>query len=873
MGTIEVATRGACDNVTCDVERSFRGHWCYLSAITPKLRKKSWYTHTLINFYGTWVQWKLKLGTYVTLIDLIFITCCFNYYFPVGKARCTWCDECIKYGGGGKTVIRSHAKTKKHQRSRNTVKNSQNLPSVFQRVAERVDDGSLDKDHDKSCNLSYGAAPNTHGHSCSSDPASKTVSQNVNFWDRVSHGEARTLSFVAEHSLPLSITPHLIEYAREMSQDRRALDKIAMGRTSVTYKLTDGLSEILHKRLVNTLKEVPFSINIDECTAKNNQKVLSILVAFYSEVENSTVVYPLASITLKVVSAEVVYQAVCKVFEKENIPYTNLISILSDSAAYMRGKTSGFETLMRERKAPHLLDIDGDLCHHTHNSVKLFCSPFDQIIEQLCDDLYRDMKCSPDLKDLLTELCEIYNCTFHTPKERVPHRWLSVLDVSEDLLQMLPAILSMYYSYVPKQEKYAYKDLLPPVPAQYQARIKVIRGLCDRKFKASTPAGKERKRRIMKKLFYDHSKTLAYLNLYHSILPMFKSFVLILQQSSPMVHRLHDEITSLVQSFLTCFCQHEEVRDATAKTLQKLEVDNCLLPVSDFFTGVEAEECIRKLPKQVQDDIMSKLKDAYISTGKYLINKMPLGNRLLQRLGALDPMAMGFGVTYSVLRKLPRHFSTVLVREEMDLYEREISMLQLDKTLLPTQVDGQPIGLDTWWGQVLKGEKYQILAKVVKAALSIFTGPKIEQSFSIMNRIINEKTNRLDITTNHAYQNVKFHLKSKKTTTLQHYKRTDILKSPLDKSLCYHMQSASGRRKMKEKKARAKKAKQKKEMLSTTAAKPKKKDRITASKVKKHVPVATKLKKKKDIHYRAKSIKKAIKIHSKKGTSKTSRHQ
>ena len=111
----------------------------------------------------------------MTLIDLIFITCCFNYYFPVGKTMCTWCDERIKYGGGGKTVLRSHAKTKKHQRSRNTVKNSQNLPAVFQRVAERVDDGSLDKDHDKSCNLPYGAAPNTHGHSCSSDPASKTV--------------------------------------------------------------------------------------------------------------------------------------------------------------------------------------------------------------------------------------------------------------------------------------------------------------------------------------------------------------------------------------------------------------------------------------------------------------------------------------------------------------------------------------------------------------------------------------------------------------------------------------------------------------------------------------------------------------------------
>ena len=35
---------------------------------------------------------------------------------------------------------------------------------------------------------------------------------------------------------------------------------------------------------------------------------------------------------------QVVYEAVCEVFEGEEIPYTNLVSVLSDSAAYMRGK-------------------------------------------------------------------------------------------------------------------------------------------------------------------------------------------------------------------------------------------------------------------------------------------------------------------------------------------------------------------------------------------------------------------------------------------------------------------------------------------------------------------------------------------------------
>ncbi|KAJ8017743.1 hypothetical protein HOLleu_44630 [Holothuria leucospilota] len=226
------------------------------------------------------------------------------------------------------------------------------------------------------------------------------------------------------------------------------------------YKLKDGLSEVLHKGLVKKLREVPFSMNIDECTAKNNQKILSILVSYFCEEEKATVVYPLASVSLKVVSAEVVYQAVCEVFEKENIPYGNLISVLSDSAAYMRGKTSGFETLLRKRKAPHLLDIDGDVCHHIHNSVKQFCSHFENTVEQLCDDLNNDIKRSADVKSWLQELCGIYSCVFHTPNERIPHRWLSVLDVSSDILNMLPAILCMYFSYVPNNLKHLYKELM-----------------------------------------------------------------------------------------------------------------------------------------------------------------------------------------------------------------------------------------------------------------------------------------------------------------------------------------------------------------------------------------------------------------------------
>jgi hypothetical protein len=64
-----------------------------------------------------------------------------------------------------------------------------------------------------------------------------------------------------------------------------------------------------------------------------------------------------------------------------------------------------------------------------------------------------------------------------------------------------------------------------------------------------------------------------------------------------------------------------------------------------------------------------------------------------------------------------------------------------------------------------------------------------------MNNLITGKTNRLDISTYAAYQDVKYDLRARKTTTLKLYHRDDIHKSPVDRPVCFHMQTACMRHK------------------------------------------------------------------------------
>lgn len=83
----------------------------------------------------------------------------------------------------------------------------------------------------------------------------------------------------------------------------------------------------------------------------------------------------------------------------------------------MRGSKSDLETIVRE-KAPNLLDIDGDSCHHIYNASKKFCEPLANYVEKLFSDICNDFKWSIDQRDNLTEICldsgnKIHNSNKH----------------------------------------------------------------------------------------------------------------------------------------------------------------------------------------------------------------------------------------------------------------------------------------------------------------------------------------------------------------------------------------------------------------------------------------------------------------------------
>ena len=182
------------------------------------------------------------------------------------------------------------------------------------------------------------------------------------------------------------------------------------------------------------------------------------------------------------------------------------------------------------------------------------------------------------------------------------------------------------------------------------------------------------------------------------------------------------------------------------------------------------------------------MKQAFELASPYIQSKFPLNNNGLKTLTSIDPACRGTPIGATIMQRLKTYLPSIIPEAEHDSFDLEVNKYHLDKNI-PKAVneDGSSKQLDTWWAEVFDIDGYPHLSKVIKACLSIFTGPMIEQSFSTMNNVINKKTNRINIETVNAIQTVKYDLKAKNETTISCYRHTDILRLPIDHRLCYRV--------------------------------------------------------------------------------------
>ena len=87
-----------------------------------------------------------------------------------------------------------------------------------------------------------------------------------------------------------------------------------MHHTTASYKLTHGLALVWKNELIDHMKVVPFSLNMDESTLTNTKQVFTIHVCYYNRTSKRTAVEHLGSVDVPSCAREDLYNETKKLF-------------------------------------------------------------------------------------------------------------------------------------------------------------------------------------------------------------------------------------------------------------------------------------------------------------------------------------------------------------------------------------------------------------------------------------------------------------------------------------------------------------------------------------------------------------------------------
>ncbi|XP_036322244.1 uncharacterized protein LOC118736257 [Rhagoletis pomonella] len=259
------------------------------------------------------------------------------------------------------------------------------------------------------------------------------------FQQQVRDAELTLVMFLITHNLPFLLMDYLPGLLTECCPDSNIAKNIKCGRTK-SVQLTEFLSNLASKNIVNYLKQNKFSLIVDETTDVSMKKCL-VLVARY--VDSVHVVHDrfLAMIELAQADAQTIFFAIKEFFRKYSIPLQNIIGLATDGASVMAGEIGGLKTLLKMEADIFYLKCT---CHSLHLCSSYASKKLPGNIEVLCRNIYNYFSHSPKR---ISELKEFQNyCCVATHKILgiSQTRWLSLEGVICKIIEQWES-LKLYF--------------------------------------------------------------------------------------------------------------------------------------------------------------------------------------------------------------------------------------------------------------------------------------------------------------------------------------------------------------------------------------------------------------------------------------------
>ena len=333
-----------------------------------------------------------------------------------GVCFCVVCHKKMVYGSNGKKVLTRHQSEASHKANVRALRHTSSLPGA----------------------------------------TVTTTEVGPSMADRVCAQKVRICSFIAEHDLSLTISQPLVNLIRSVAEDQSALSRLSISNAHASYLCTHGIAAYCKSELSKKLQAKMFSLNADEATDVNMDKILNVLVRFFDENMGKVVTQHLGSKKVNFADASNLTNAIAEILSSYNLNWDQVVSILLDNCSVMRGKRSGVETQIRQQNKS-LLEISGDTVHMVSNSAKALLSPFKNFIEEFCMDVYYDIEKFPKQKELFGEFQSLLHMKKKSLIRPISSRFLQMLEVCNRLRELLDPLVVHYFCFLSPHDQRKYR--------------------------------------------------------------------------------------------------------------------------------------------------------------------------------------------------------------------------------------------------------------------------------------------------------------------------------------------------------------------------------------------------------------------------------
>lgn len=569
------------------------------------------------------------------------------------------CIACGKYLNCGKSDLYKHSETKTHQRNVLKIKNIKTVNSFF----------------DKKKNSEV---------------------------DAVKMFEIKLSLFFAEHNVAIQIIDHLIPLLKDIAPDSSIIQNCQLGRTKCSQIINNVLAKEEKDKLISKLKITKFSVLVDESTDVACKKTMCVLVRYFDDVDEKTVVKLLDLIPVGVdCSAEAIYGLFKECILGYNIPYENIIGLCCDGAHVMVGRNNSFTSRLLKDN-PNVITVKC-ICHSAAIIANKACLKLARAPEDLIRQIGTYVSGSPKRCAQLEEFQVLMSEEKRKILRTSSTRWLSHQKCIERILENWQ-ILIEYFTFVSEQDKLKTAE------------------------------------HILNELKNDHNK--AYLLFLKYVLNYFNNLNALFQSKKTLVHVLHSESKKIFLKLGQNFIKKEYL-----KTDCNLKSSDIFLSIEDVYVGNECEDFLNGFSESTIYEIKWDCLQFYITALEETQSRLPLqDSSIFKEMEFINPELAIKGENKNLFK-----FNLICQKYNINVNLLIQEWLTMEFNFSEAQKqDLCKLDIEEFWSKISKCKDFNNkllfpnFSKLIKIVLSLpHANADAERIFSIVTDVRTKKRNKL----------------------------------------------------------------------------------------------------------------------------------